>query len=116
MNLTARIALACAFTVLAACTLGQDAPSSDAQESKAESHYTVETAEVQEVFRAEDNEFKNISYVVIWNGFRVVVEDNLSESAYRTGDTIKFMAYRVHLHNTPVNTLHFALLVEPHRK
>jgi len=116
VNLTARVALVCTFIILAPGALGQDAPSSDREEPKPESHYTVETAEVREVLHAEDNEFKSISYVVLWNGFRVVVEDNLSESAYRTGDTIKFMAHRVHLRNTPVNTLHFVLLVEPHRK
>jgi hypothetical protein len=110
MNLVGRIVFLSSLCCLVSCahTQGASGPKSD----KSDSSYTLETAKVVEVLQAFDGKYKNVSYVVVWNGSRVSVEDPLSRSAYHEGETIKFMAQRIHFRRgeREVQTLSFTLV------
>ena len=97
MNSVFRLTLLCALFCLGACAHMEGANGPKEREDITDSSYTLETARVEEVLQAFEGNYKNIAYVVAWNGSRVAVEDPSSSSTHREGDTINFMAQRVHI-------------------
>ena len=112
MNPIGRIVILSSLCCLVSCAHTQSASESKGGLGNSDSSYTLETAQVVEVLQAFDGKYKNVSYVVVWNGSRVAVEDPLARSAHHEGETIKFMAQRVHLRRGEgeVQSLSFTLV------
>jgi len=54
---------------------------------------------VLKVYSAKEGENRFIAYVVKWKDSEVVVSDPLAQSDFKVGDTIKFLAQKLHLEN-----------------
>lgn len=78
------------------------------------SHEVLDGA-VLKVYSAKEGEHRFVAYVVKWKDAEVVVSDPLAQTDFKVGDTIKFLAQKLHLEkaNPEVFVLGFAVLNVP---
>lgn len=69
-------------------------PAEAAEAPAVESSHETAEAEVKRVFAAEEGDHRFVAYLVEWNGQEVIVDDPLSRSDYKAGDTIRFLVHR----------------------
>ena len=69
-------------------------------------------ARVLKVYAAKDGEHRFVAYLVKWKDSEVVVSDPLARSDHKVGDTIKFLAQKIHIEKADpeVFALNFVLV------
>lgn len=72
----------------------EEKPPEVAKKAKRRVLPTIESAPVVEVLRVDEEGFRFVAYVVLWNGRRVVIADPLAETEYQVGDAISFAVIR----------------------
>ena len=109
MKIDIKTAISCALVLFALAGHAQD--SAPSQADKGVGSYTTETARVESVLRVEDDGYRSVTYVVVWKGKRIGVEDPLSTSDHHIGEVIEFMVSRWHPSVNPEpKVLRFTLL------
>jgi hypothetical protein len=90
-SISAFIAMACFVSVA----------DSQSPDKAAQTKSSIETpeAKVLKVYSIKDGDYKFVAYVVNWKDSEVVVSDPLAHSDYKVGDTIKFLAQKLHIDN-----------------
>lgn len=98
--------------LLTACPVIEASAQSSSAIPDVQSDYETLQAPVIKVYSVKQGDFKFTAYVVNWKDAEVIVSDPLAGSDFKAGDTIQFMAQRVHLKKSgvDVSSLNFTLL------
>jgi len=79
--------------------------------------YEVVRAPVLRVYAAEDDGYKFVAYVVKWKDTEIIVSDALARTSHQPGETIAFIAHKIHLDNpktgSSISALNFQIVEPP---